>query len=238
MMRSRLIATPRISPLPTSHKTEPQLLQQINGLLNMTTKDADNSVEDALLDAKKMDGPTMKWAPNDVFRGKPRAFLTYHVMNHGYAYLTPLGVTLGGVTAMIPPLKKRIFPRLTPLQAAGTVGMGAGVCGMALGLGLMYSVSVAKDPKIPFTDDGIQMRVDGLSHNFGVRVMDAGVVGGFTSAGGLMILLGGPTSLGLSAGGMGVLQGLSLGSAVGSIASIGCISANKDNLPKSSTAME
>ena len=182
---------------------------------------------DELLDPTKMDGPSVKWAPNDIFRGNPKAFLTYHVMGSGYNYFTPLGVTVGGITAMTP-LKKSLFPRLTALQAAGTVGFGAGLCGMLMGYGAMYRISIAKEPKLPFDEDGIQTRVDGLSHNYMVRVMDVGVVGGLASAGGLMMALGGPTSVGLSAGALGVAQGLSLGSAAGSIASIGYIAATKD----------
>lgn len=182
---------------------------------------------EALLDAKKMDGPTVGWAPNDILTGKPRAFLTYHVMSSGYDYLTPLGTTIGGVISMTP-LKQKLFPRLTPLQVAGSVGFASGVLGMALGLAAMYGISKKPNPKIPFTDEGIQMRVDGLKHNYMVRVMDLGVTGGLASAGGLMLVLGGPTSLGLSAGTLGMAQGIGLGSAVGSFASIGYINATKD----------
>jgi hypothetical protein len=199
----------------------------------MVTKD---TKDDALLDPKSMDGPTMKWAPNDILKGNPRAYLAYHVATAGYAYMSLLGVTLGGVTSMIPSLKTRTFPKLTALQAAGTVGFGAGVGGILLGLGAMYMVSKSESPKIPFTDEGIQQRVDGLSHNFKVRVLDASVVGGLSSAGGIMMVLGGPTSLGLSAGTLGVLQGLSLGSAVGTLSAVACIEANKDNLAPTSTS--
>jgi hypothetical protein len=198
-----------------------------------TSKDTE---DDALLDPKSMDGPTMKWAPSDVFKGNPRAYLTYHVASAGYSYMSLLGVTLGGVTSMIPAIKMRTFPKLTALQAAGTVGIGAGVGGIMLGLGTMYMMSQSEHPKIPFTDQGIQQRVDGLSHNFQVRVLDASVVGGLASAGGIMMVLGGPTSLGLSAGTLGVLQGLSLGSAVGTLSAVACVEANKDNLAPTSTA--
>lgn len=134
---------------------------------------------------------------------------------------------MGGILG-VTPLRKKIFPTLTALQTAGTFGFGAGLVGMALGYGLMYKISVAKEPKLPFNEEGIQTRVDGLSHNFLVRVMDTSVIGGLASAGGLMIMLGGPTSLGLSAGPLGVAQGIGLGSAVGSFAGIGCVAATKD----------
>ena len=57
--------------------------------------------------------------------------------------------------------------------------------------------------------------------------MDAGTMGGLATSGGLMMVMGGPTALGLSAGALGAAQGLSLGSAVGSAASMGCIAAMK-----------
>lgn len=196
----------------------------------MVKKDDD---DDSLLDPKYMDGPTIRWAPNDLFKGSPRAFLTYHVTSSGYAYMSLLGVTMGGVTSLIPSLQKRMFPRLTALQAVGTMGIGAGFGGILLGLGAMYSVSQTPTPKIPFTDEGIQQRVDGLSNNFKVRVLDASVVGGLSSVGGLMMVLGGPTSLGLSAGTMGVLQGLSLGSAVGTLSAVAYIESKKNDLPES-----
>ena len=107
--------------------------------------------DESIMDAKTMDGPTMKWAPNDLLRSNPRAFMTYHVMMSGYDYLTPLGVLIGGGIGLTP-LKKRIFPRMTAVQAAGTVGFGAGLAGMCLGYGLMYKISTAKEPKLPWND--------------------------------------------------------------------------------------
>ena len=185
------------------------------------------SKNEPLLDAKTMDGPTVKWAPNDIFKSRPRLFMAYHVMNSGYNYLTPLGVIIGGVVGLSP-LGAKYLGKFTPLQIAGNGGIIAGALGGTLGLGAMYRISNSKNPKIPWTDEGIQQRVDGLSHNFHVRVLDLGVFYGLASAGGIILALGGPAAVGLSAGAFGVLQGLSLGSAVGSLGSMSCCGFRKN----------
>lgn len=196
----------------------------------------DTGDEEALLDAKTMDGPTVNWAPNDVFKSNPKAFMTYHVMQSGYSYLTPVGVVLGGLITKTP-LKKMAFPRMTPTQVSGTVGFAAGLAGMALGCTLMYRISTAEKPKLPWNDEGIQTRVDGLSHNFQVRTLDRGVTGAAVSTGGLMLAMGGPTSLGLSAGALGVAQGLALGSGLGSLGSVWYIAVNKKKIGNAKEAI-
>jgi len=75
----------------------------------------------------------------------------------------------------------------------------------------------------PWNDEGIQQRVDGLSHNFKVRVLDLSAWAGVGVAAGAMVLAGGPKKFKFSPGILGVMQGLSLGSALGSLGAIGCI---------------
>ena len=167
---------------------------------------------------------TVKWTVADLFKVNNKLFMTYHVMGSGYDYLTPVGCLLGAIG--LPYTSK--FSNLTRLQAAGTGGLIGGGTGMALGLLLMTSIANAKEPKIPWNEDGIQMRVDGISHNYKVRAMDLGVWIGVAAAGvGLMAVGGNPTKLGLSAGAFGKLQALSLGSAAGSLGAIGFITATK-----------
>lgn len=88
---------------------------------------------------------------------------------------------------------------------------------MAMGLLAVINARCAKEPKFPWDEDGIQNRVDGLSHNYRVRCMDVGVWIGVVAAGVVVAYKGGPTQVGLSAGTMGKLQAVGLGSAVASI---------------------
>ena len=79
---------------------------------------------------------------------------------------------------------------------------------------------------MPFDDAGIQNRVDGMCHNYRVRAMDLGVWLGIISAGGTLAYNGGnPTYLGFSAGTLGRLQVVGLGSAAASILTSAYISA-------------
>lgn len=155
--------------------------------------------------------------------------MTYHVMSAGYGALTPLGVGTGAAlyyTGWYRPLPQS--SALANLATAGLVAGGAGMC-----LGLYKKSLIARQQqgtapsknKLPWTDEGIQQRVDGLSHNFKVRVLDVSVWSGIGLATGVLLLAGGPVALGLSSGLPGVLQGWSLGSAAGSLGAIGCIMA-------------
>jgi len=68
------------------------------------------------------------------------------------------------------------------------------------------------------------MRLDGLSHNFKVRVLDLSVWMGVAISGVVVATVpGGPTALGLSKGSLGVFQALSLGSTLGSLSAMACI---------------
>lgn len=193
-----------------------------------TTTTATKQSMSGLLDRQTMDGPVVAHTVADLFRSHPRTFMTYHVMSAGYGALTPLGVGTGAIlyyTGLYRPLPQS--SALTNLATAGLVAGGAGLC-----LGLYKQQRIARQQvtapyknKLPWTDEGIQQRVDGLSHNFKVRVLDVSVWSGIGLATGVLLLAGGPVALGLSPGLPGVLQGWSLGSAVGSLSALGCIMA-------------
>ena len=139
----------------------------------------------------------------------------YHCMGSGYDLFTPVGCLVGG--AVLPRVSKQ-FSHLTPLQAAGTAGVVAGGVGMGLGLLALVGTATSKHPRTPWTEEGIQMRVDGLSHNYKVRALDLGVWVGVAAAGCLMLHSGGSMQkFGLSPGLSGQLQSVALGSAAGSI---------------------
>jgi hypothetical protein len=174
-------------------------------------KNKGNAVEGPIF-ASSMDGPAVSWTMADLTKVNNKLFLTYHVMTSGYSYLTPLGCAIGAIA--LPYASK--FSNLTRLQAAGTGGLIGGGTGMTLGLLAIGRIASSKNPKLPFDKDGIQMRVDGLSHNYHVRALDLGVWLGIAAAGATLVYAGGPTKLGLSPGTFGNMQAIAFGSAVGS----------------------
>jgi len=167
-----------------------------------------------------MDGPTIKWTVADLFLARPRVALTYHVSTSGWSYMVPVWMTLGGLLNVATPVRARFFPTLTSLQFVGNSGLIGGVFGACAGAGLMYAMSKKEDIAIPFTDEGIQQRVDGLHYNFKVRTLDLGTWTGIGAASVMLLAVGGQTKLGLASSVMGVAQGLAYGSAIGSMASI------------------
>jgi hypothetical protein len=173
--------------------------------------------------ASSMDGPTIKWTVADSTKVNNKLFMTYHVMSSGYDFLTPLGCLFGAVG--LPSTSK--FSNLSRLQAAGTGGLIAGGTGMAMGLLAMTMTAYAKEPRYPWDEDGIQMRVDGISRNYFVRSMDLGVCLGIAAAGASLAYAGGPATLGLSAGTFGRLQAVALGSAMGSVGASIYVNATK-----------
>ncbi|KAL3790955.1 hypothetical protein HJC23_004937 [Cyclotella cryptica] len=169
-------------------------------------------------DAKSMDGPKVNWTVADTFRPNPHTAMTYHVMSAGYSAFTPLGAAIG---ALLYGAGWRRFPSVWATM--GSTGLVAGGLGLLAGLGGMQSTAKkGEKAKIPWTEEGIQQRVDGLSHNFKVRVIDLSVWSGIGLAAGVLMVAG-PGKLKLSPGVLGALQGVSLGSALGSLGAIGCI---------------
>ena len=183
------------------------------------------SKKEGLLDPRTMDGPVVTTTVADWFQENARVAVTYHVVSAGFASLTPIGAAVGGALWYSGLYKP--FP--TALPMLGTAGLVAGGAGMALGyFGMRAVASQGADASpIPWTEDGIQQRVNGLSHNFKVRVLDLSLWSGMGLATGAMLFAGGPASLGLSSGTLGVLQGLSLGAAAGTLGAIGCVIATR-----------
>lgn len=176
--------------------------------------------KETLLDPKSMDGPTIPWTVADLLASNKRIFMTYHVMATPWDVLSPFGAVFGGISYRLGAFKR--FPSM--LASMGTTGFYVGALGMCLGLAKMYHISSQGDAaNPPWTDDGIQMRVDGLRHNFKVRVLDISAWGGIGIAAGALVFTGGPTALGLSAGTKGLIQALTLGSVFGSLGAFGCI---------------
>lgn len=167
---------------------------------------------------------SVKATLGDLFKSHPKFFLTYHVLDAGYDVLTPLGVALGG--AAFYGLGYKPYP--TALATMGTAGIIGGSTGMLLGCTRLIGTAIKGDKASPpWNDQGIQQRVDGLSHNFNIRVLENSVWGGVGVAAACMYAAGGPQKLGLSPGVLGVVQGLSLGSAAGSVSGFTCIACNR-----------
>jgi len=184
--------------------------------------------EEKLLDPKYMDHhtPTVKWTIADLFRGNNTLFMAYHVVGAGYDVFTPVGVAVGGVLFATNVYKP--FPH-SPLACLGTAGLVGGGAGMALGTISLVSKMIAGERATPpFNKDGVKNRVDGLQHNFKVRVLDESVWLGALLATGAVVAAGGPHKLGLSVGPFGYLQAASLGSAAGSVSAMLCIAATKN----------
>lgn len=174
---------------------------------------------DNLLDPKAMDGPVIKNTVADLFKSNAKSAVIYHVMSTPFAVFNTIGVPLGGGLYGL-----GFRPFSSALAMMGTTGLVAGCGGMLLGLAGMSAIAAKGEAASPpWTDDGIQQRVDGLSHNFKVRVLDMSVWGGVGLAAGALVLAGGPSKLVLSGGTLGVMQALSLGSAIGGLGAFGCI---------------
>jgi hypothetical protein len=192
--------------------------------------------------------PVVKHTVADLFllSHSNRLFLTYHVMSAGSSALNAAGVVLGGglygASALLFPGRLAATTASTSALAfMGTTGLVAGCAGAMLGIGKIIKVAttmqqqrqgetdVAAPAKStpPWNDIGIQQRVDALQRNFTVRVMDVSVWSGMGLVAGLLLYAGGPSNLKLSSGTLGVMQALSLGSAVGALGGLSCVYSTK-----------
>lgn len=180
-------------------------------------------MSDSTTKAKKMDGPVVKWTVGDIFRSHPKLFMTYHVVDAGYDLLTPLGVAVGGLAYAA---GYRPLPNLP--QILGTAGLIGGSTGVMLGCARITKVALqGEKASPPWNKEGIQVRVDGLSHNFNVRVLDKSVWLGAAAAAAAVAYVGGPQKVGLSPGPLGYAQAISLGSAAGSVSGMTCIAVTR-----------
>lgn len=164
-----------------------------------------------------MDGPEVKWTVNDLFsESSDETFMAYHVASAGWDFMAPAGCMLGGILYSA-------WRPLPFLQMIGTGGLIAGCAGMCFGtMGMAQAKSKGELAKpLPWNEDGVKMRVDGLKHNYTVRIFDKCAWIGIAAGGALVALSRGPTRLGLSRGLLGTAQALTLGSSLGSFAAAG-----------------
>jgi hypothetical protein len=184
--------------------------------------------KDSLLNRKVMDGPVVPWTVADLFRSNPNLYMAYHTAGSGFDFMVPVGTLVGGGLYAIGAYKP--FP--TALSSMAAAGLYAGGFGAAMGLGLLANAARRgeQNQPLPWNEDTIQMRVNGLSHNFAVRVMDLSVWSGVGVAAGVLLLKGGPAAFSSAAfgrGAFGALQILSLGAAAGGLSGIACVSVAK-----------
>lgn len=164
----------------------------------------------------------VSWTVADVFsRTSPLLGLTYHCMGSSFDMLTPVGAALGSVYGFATNQPSVLLSTANGGLYAGFIGMGLGLC--ALG-GIAMTGEAAKPP---FNRDGIVDRRDRLQKNYVVRTMDRSVWLGLALGAVGLFAKGGPLGLGLAPGTWGVLQGLSLGAAIGS--SVGLLDAMRFN---------
>jgi hypothetical protein len=195
-------------------------------LLLATTMSSSDTKKVGLLDPKTMDGPVVRATVQDLLQSYPYLSLTYHCATTGSFLLNTVGVAIGAG------LYGCGIHRLPLLAAApswaalsGTTGCALGGVGMAAGLAALAGISRKGEnaTPIPFTNDGVQQRVDGLRHNYMVRLVDLSCWSGMGLAATALVVAGGPAKLQLSVGTLGVMQALSLGSALGGLGAFGCL---------------
>ena len=152
------------------------------------------------------------WTIADLFAKPPALAVFYQSIGTAYDVGTPLGSILAG--AAVHPL----FLSTSPwIQTAANGGLFCGFAGMALGAARFAMVATSASA------EEMQSRRNEVVNNNVVRALDAGTYTGLAVGGLAVAVAGGPSSLGLSAGFLGVLQGLSLGAAGGSLATMAYI---------------
>ena len=177
-----------------------------------------------------MDGPTIRWTVADLFVSPPKLAMVYHVSGAGYDVMNPAGSLMGGVVALGRMARGGTGPYLPWIANGGLVG---GALGITCGLAALYSRArqgEALEP-LPWNEDGIQMRVNGLQHNYKVRTLDLSVWAGVAVATALYAArpkFVPPLSF---------LQVLSLGSTLGSLSGMAFI-ANSERKIKNALEMD
>ena len=187
-----------------------------------------------LLDPKIMDGPKVPFTVHDLFRNNPKASLTYHVMCTPFCVFNTMGNVVGAGlyglglhTIPVRIISSALMTSSTSSLAvvSSTTGLAFGCVGMVLGIGKLSQVIMKGEnaTPIPYNDEGVQQRVNGLSHNFMVRIIDLSCWSGMGVAATALLVAGGPSKLKLCTGPLGVAQALSLGSAFGGLGAFGCL---------------
>jgi hypothetical protein len=206
---------------------------------NPTTRSSERI---GLLDPKTMDGPSIPYTVNDLFRSSPRLFLTYHAVSTGCHVFNTMGVVLGSalysVGARVPSrlIGASLMTASTSpfLVMSSTTGLALGSLGMVLGAAAIAGKTMQGEncEPLPMNEEGIQQRVNGLSYNFMVRLLDVSCWSGIGLAATALLITGGPSKLKLCTGTLGVVQALSLGSAIGGVGAFGYLKVmrvNEDN---------
>lgn len=187
-----------------------------------------------LLDPKVMDGPKVPYTVHDMLLSNPKAFLTYHVMSTPFFLFNTMGSVVGAglygiglrtipARLIAPAFITSSTSRLAVVTSA--TGLTFGCLGTLLGVAALSRVAMKGEDAtpIPYNDEGVQQRVNGLSHNFMVRVVDLSCWSGMGIAATALLIAGGPSKLKLCTGTLGVVQALSLGSALGGLGALGCL---------------
>lgn len=172
----------------------------------------------------KMDGPTVPYTIADVFLSSPRLAITYHVAGVSYDIFTPLGAIVGGAAGIVGGSSSSSTTR-----AVANGSLVGGALGMTLGLAALYSKAQQGDSlqPLPWNDDGIQTRVNGISQNYKIRTLDLSVWTGLAVAAALYATAKAPAVAKL-----GLLQTLSLGSTVGSFTGMAFIAYSENQMQK------
>jgi hypothetical protein len=187
-----------------------------------------------VVDPKLMVDPTVQYTVHDLLRSHPKLFLTYHVISTPFDVFNTIGVVSGaglygiGFRSVPERLISSKFMMSTTSRLAvmsATTGLAFGCVGMALGATALTNLAMKGESATPtpFNEDGIKQRVNGLAHNFMVRVFDLSCWSGIGLASLSLLIAGGPSKLKLCSGTLGVLQALSLGSALGGLGAVGCV---------------
>lgn len=165
------------------------------------------------------------WTVADLFAEPPALGIFYHLCGTSYDLSTPVGALVGSAIAV------PLFSSTPFWQVAGTGGLIGGGCGLMFGAGAYASASQGwmppREGSPPWNAQGILERRDKIVTNTIIRSLDAGTYVGLLTGALVLGVAGGPAALSLHTGAFGVCQGLSLGAAAGSLATLGYLTLNK-----------
>ena len=151
---------------------------------------------------------TVNWTVANLFQVDDKLLVVYHAAGTAWDNLVPLGA-LVGLLAYQGGLYQ---PYPTAMQSAGHAALYTGLWVMGLGV-IKLSLWDVHQPR--FGD--MEMEARRLKLDYNKRVMDQSAWIGCGLAAIVLAIAGGPTPVGLAPNADGVLQGLSLGTVVGSL---------------------